>query len=200
MFSISLDSKPLYKNKDGDELANLSKSVYKTISIKPTIYEIYKTPKDYEMRPDLIAYAVYGSEKYTDLILKNSEIPNPFSVEFGDVVVIEHLQNIDSNINTEDDIYYEETKNALKNYHKYIDKSKIPSMIGSEENNIETEEYTEPNLQKDGNNGITIMNGKIYFGDVPSSDTTEDTGCIDCKNDGMSLGSFLTTVLKNNNA
>ena len=198
MYSTTLNTKPEYTNDNGDVLINLARSIFINPSNRQSVGDIFRIPRDYEMRPDLISRTSYGTDDYGDIILKNSNIDNPFSLDYNDVVVIAHLQNIDDNIVTPEDVNFNKSKDLLKNYHKYIDKSKVPEMVGSQKNNVKTEEYIEPNYQKSGDSGIKVVDGKIYFGDVPASKTTEENGCVDRKQDGVSLGAFLTTVLKNN--
>ena len=57
-----------------------------------TVQQIVVVDEFTAMRPDLVSLAVYGDDKWTDLILKTNEISNPFSIEEGDYLVILELE------------------------------------------------------------------------------------------------------------
>ena len=89
---------------------------------------------------------------------------------------------------------------TLKNYHKYIDKSKVPEKPGSDKVNISipsSNKDSEANISKTGNTGLTIKDGKIYFGDIDDQITKVDSSIVNCATNGTSLGEFLNAALKN---
>lgn len=49
----------------------------------------------YVARPDLISLAVYGDDKYADLICKYNGISNPFEINENDVIYIPSLSRFD---------------------------------------------------------------------------------------------------------
>ena len=60
----------------------------------------------YIARPDLISLAVYGDDKYGDIICKINNISNPFELNEGDILFIpsyEYIENIINTENIEDD-------------------------------------------------------------------------------------------------
>ncbi len=60
-----------------------------SVSFKNTKVEFKKyvvVKEDYQMRPDIIAYKVYGDLKFTGSLMKINSISNPFALNEGDVI------------------------------------------------------------------------------------------------------------------
>ena len=121
MFSRSLDRKKTYMF-DGIEVVDLSESIFDPKKAMTQICTPYKVSKELEMRPDLVSKYLYGSTDYTEMLLKYSLINNPFSIERGDLIFAASLSNI---YNPVKDTEMDTTGafDAVKNYHKYIDKN-----------------------------------------------------------------------------
>jgi hypothetical protein len=56
--------------------------------------KVVEVTKDYIARPDLISLAVYGTDKYADIICKINGISNPFELNTGMILFIPDLTNI----------------------------------------------------------------------------------------------------------
>lgn len=214
MFNKTLDSKKTYFV-DGVEVVDLADTIFNPNVSVNHLYTMRKASKDYNMRPDLISLALYGTTDYTEMVLKYSQINNPFSLEEGDLIFAASMTSIYQAVK---DTEVENTVvfDAVKNYHKYIDKSKVPNSPGSDKvkdkisyndnlnnnnnngavNNINTS-YVEANITKTGNSGITIKDGKLYFGSVEDSVTSVDSSIVDCAVNGTTLGEFLNATLRN---
>ena len=198
MFSKSLDSKSLYNIDDGTEVVDLSESIFNNNIPMSQVYSVFKTRKEYEMRPDLVSIALYGTSDYTEMILKYSLISNPFALERDDIIYAVSLSDIYNPIK-ESYVDNNGVFDAVKNYHKYIDKSKVPDKPGSDKVEISIkEENIEANISKTGDTGLKIKDGKIYFGDIDEQITNVDSSIVDCATNGTSLGDFLNAALKNN--
>ena len=57
-------------------------------------YSVYKVSRAHIARPDLISQAVYGNDRYGDLLCKVNNIPNPFEINEGDVLVVPELSSL----------------------------------------------------------------------------------------------------------
>ena len=152
--------------------------------------KIYKVPESMVMRPDLVSIAEYDSDEYTDIILKYNNISNPFSLNKDDIILLPTINTIGNDI--EDIIKNSDSSitdaQFIRNYHKYIDKSKAPTTIGSEKNNITigkssdstltssggsggSDIYEEPNLPQNDNLWVKASGDRIYFnGSTPSTE------------------------------
>lgn len=169
MFTKSLDNKPLYTNRDGVEMIDIMDTIYTGMYKEDSIHSIYKANKQCEMRPDYLSACLYGDEAYAEIAIKSAMLSNPFALEMGDIVYAMTLDNVYNNVK---DYAPENKKSAsmyelVKRFHKYIDKGKVPKADGSEENKIKavpSKPALEPNISKTGATGVTIKNGKIYFG------------------------------------
>ena len=198
MFSRSLDRKKTYTF-DGIEVVDLSESIFDPKKAMTQICTPYKVSKELEMRPDLVSKYLYGSTDYTEMLLKYSLINNPFSIERGDLIFAASLSNI---YNPVKDTEMDTTGafDAVKNYHKYIDKNKVPDKAGSDNVTQKIEKSpSEANISKKGDSGLTVKNGKIYFGAIDEQLVPVDDALIECATDGTTLGEFLNTTIKNFN-
>ena len=229
MFTNTIDKKNTYTNNDGIELVDLSDSIFNS-NLKAVTCSFYKVTKEMQMRPDLLSIASFGEDTYAEMIIKYSEICNPFAIEEDDVIAVPSLNSVYNEVkdvilsnNTED----ESTYNLVKNYHKYIDKSKVPSNMGSQTSPVQGNKNAtqnknisgtegnssvgnspvEPNMANNGNSGISIINGRIYFGpnvSVKATDITDVDGdniaesdLVDCAKSGVTIGQFLNATVKN---
>ena len=198
MFSRSLDKKKTYTF-DGIEVVDLSESIFDPKKAMTQICTPYKVSKELEMRPDLVSKYLYGSTDYTEMLLKYSLINNPFSIERGDLIFAASLSNI---YNPVKDTEMDTTGafDAVKNYHKYIDKNKVPDKAGSDNVTQKIEKSpSEANISKKGDSGLTVKNGKIYFGAIDEQLVPVDDALIECATDGTTLGEFLNATIKNFN-
>lgn len=200
MFTRTLDSKGTYKIDQDIEVIDLADGIFDPNKAMTQICSIYKVRKEYEMRPDLISSVLYGTTDYTEMILKYSLINNPFALEKDDLIYGASMSDI---YNPVKDTEIDNTGvfDAVKNYHKYIDKSKVPEKPGSDKVNISipsSNKDSEANISKTGNTGLTVKDGKIYFGDIDDQITKVDSSIVNCATNGTSLGEFLNAALRNN--
>jgi hypothetical protein len=202
MFARTLDAKGAYKIDNDTEVIDLADGIFDPNKAMTQICSIYKVRKEYEMRPDLVSAALYGTTDYTEMILKYSLISNPFAIEKDDLIYGASMADI---YNPVKDTAIDSTGvfDAVKNYHKYIDKSKVPEKPGSDKVTVNIpgpkKSDSEANISKTGNSGVTVRNGKIYFGALDEKLKSVDSPIVDCATDGTSLGDFLNAVLRNNN-
>jgi hypothetical protein len=199
MFRRTLDSKGTYKIDQGIEVIDLADGIFDPNKAMTQICSIYKVRKEYEMRPDLISSVLYGTTDYTEMILKYSLINNPFALEKDDLIYAASLADI---YNPVKDTTIDSTGvfDAVKNYHKYIDKNKVPEKPGSDKVNISipsSSRDSEANISKTGDTGLTVKDGKIYFGDIDDQITKVDSSIVNCATNGTSLGEFLNAALRN---
>lgn len=169
MFKKSIDSKSTFF-RDGIEMVDLTEPIFKTSDLTyHGIISYYKVSKDMEMRPDKLGYAAYGDISYAEIILKESGIDNPFSIEFNDDLLIPSLNTVYTNIKDLDEFdknpdYVRAASgkdtpyDLIANYHKYIDKNKLPKENGSDVTAVSipsTNTSIDPNLLSSTYNGVT---------------------------------------------
>lgn len=201
MFSRTLDHKGTYMY-DDIEVVDLAESIFDSNIAMTQICSLYKVSKELEMRPDLVSKSLYGTTDYTEMILKYSLINNPFSIECGDLIYSASIDNIYNPVK-ETSADTTGAFDAVKNYHKYIDKSKVPDKAGSDSVHVPVsspkngESPSEANISKKGGSGLTMKNGKIYFGAIDESLESVDSSIVDCATNGTSLGEFLNATLRN---
>ena len=169
MFKKSIDSKSTFF-RDGIEMVDLTEPIFKTSDLTyHGIISYYKVSKDMEMRPDKLGYAAYGDISYAEIILKESGIDNPFAIEFNDDLRIPSLNTVYTNIKDLDEFdknpdYVRAASgkdtpyDLIANYHKYIDKNKLPKENGSDVTAVSipsTNTSIDPNLLSSTYNGVT---------------------------------------------
>lgn len=195
MFLNSLDRKPLFRKPDGTIVRDLTQTMFDFKTNDYFNFSIYRVPSDYEMRPDLIAQAMYNNTLYTEYILKYNGISNPFTIDQGDVIAIPDLNSAKNNTKPRTDDSEGSDAKRIRNSYKYIDPTKIPKRDGDlkdfDNRNLNkkiSDGALPPNIAEEGEKGITYRNGRVYFG--------ENIGESACLKNGMSSAEFLTKVIK----
>ena len=192
MLEHVIDNKKIITINDSS-IIDLTTSIFDTNKSIGALFNIYRVPETMKMRIDLISLAAYGTDEYADILLKYNGISNPFTINTDDILYIPTLDTV------ENDLIIPEIKSTaadnIRNYHKYIDKSKAPTTIGSEINNKSIypkmtvdNEFTEANIAKPGETSITLRNGRIYFG---KNCNTE------CAVDGITASDFSISKIEN---
>ena len=128
---------------------------------------------EYAMRPDLISFWAYGTDLYTDIILKANGISNPFAIQSGDFILIPDLQNFK--------MFYKSPKASKKEIERvkrsYIDKErfskpteerlkKLEALANSKKNGSPT--ITPSNRLKPGEAAVTTKGGALIFAEYKS--------------------------------
>ena len=198
MFLNSLDRKPLFRKRDGNIVRDLTKTMFDFKANNYINYSVYRVPADYEMRPDLVAQSVYNNTIYAEYILKYNGISNPFSIDTGDIILIPSLDTAKQNTKKPGEDSEGSDSKRIRNSYKYIDPTKAPKRDGDLEKFDQrdlakkeaqlTDGALPPNINPEGEKGITYRNGRVYFG--------EGIGESACLKNGMSSGEFLTKVIK----
>lgn len=193
MFLNSLDQKPLFTKPDGTVVRDLTQTMLNLKTPSFANYTIYKVPRDYRMRPDLISRAVYNDALYTEIVLKFNGISNPFSINEDDIILIPNLDDAEDVIATPQQIEMESAADRIRNAYKYIDPLKYPSkgdaLKAYEQRNLSDTptDLLPPNFNRAGESQVSFRKGRAYFG--PGVDT--------CLENGISTGEFLTNVITN---
>lgn len=198
MFLNSLDKKPLVKKPDGLLIRDLTQSMFDLKSGSFVNLSLYRVPREYVMRPDLISQASYNNTIYAEYILKYNGISNPFSINEGQIIVIPDVNSAKQVTKDRNDNGEDSDAKRIRNSYKYIDPTKVPKR------DKELEDYDRrnlngkksqlqdgalpPNIADEGEKGITYRNGRVYFGENVSESA--------CLKNGMSQSEFLTKVIK----
>lgn len=192
MFKNSIDNKPTFKRPDGIDVKDLTASMFNQQHNSYVSYNIYKVPREFAMRPDLISAAAYNNTMYAEIILKYNGISNPFSIQEGDIILIPNLDSVQSIISTQKGTESDGSK-VIRDSYKYIDPIKYPKISDEFQNrqiiNDAKEGDLPPNIAKEGETQIIYRNGRVYFGD----------GVDTCLQNGMTTSEFLTNVIKSKN-
>ena len=189
MFLNSVDKKPIFERPDGIQIKDLTLSMFDLNFQNNTKYNVYRVPRDFAMRPDLISAAVYNNSIYAEIILKYNGISNPFSIKEGDLILIPNLDSVDTIISPQKGTNADGAK-LIRDSYKYIDPIKIPKTNNAFQNRQivggAEEGALPPNIAKEGETQITYRNGRVYFG----------AGVETCLQNGMTQSEFLTNVIK----
>jgi len=188
MFENSIDKKSIIVI-NNEEIIDLTKSCFNEKKSENIIYSVRKVPYNMIMRMDLISYAQYGTDEYTDLLLKYNDISNPFTLNYNDIIYIPSMETIANDIATPEVISKENNAKLVRNYHKYIDKTKAPNTVGSQKNEIKIDKnYTEANLSQEDTSPIVLRNGRMYFGNNSN---------VECSTNGISASDFEIQKIEN---
>jgi len=191
MFKSTIDEKPFYTRPDGEIIRDLTQTAFELKNRNYITYNVYKVPKEYKMRPDLISQSVYNNSSYAEIILKYNGISNPFSINEGDIILIPDLDSAKQKMKKPGGSETDKSK-KIRDSYKYIDPLKRPTKDGEatkfDERDI-PKDALPPNIADEGDGQVQLRNGRAYFG----------KGADTCLQDGMSASEFLTTVITNRN-
>ena len=147
MFDKTIDRKPTIIDASGTVIKDLTVPIYKRTNQFQLNYTVKMTTLEQQMRADLISISEYGSDKYTEDILKLNGISNPFSMQTGQIIMIFDEKDVENlgNENEKSKMLepYERLKNAIK-----VDNSQNPNGTGYENtpSNIDTSLLTRTDI------------------------------------------------------
>lgn len=189
MFDKTLDEKPTIRDNNGNTIVDLAKSVFRNYLQTPTSYVLKKLTKTYVMRPDRISFMEYGTDEYTEWILKYSGISNPFSLDEDDILMIPNVEYL---LRTSDKSTDEEDSNLsqaqIRQFYKYnnpngynVTSDSIKDFLNMDipsDTKFTEETVSVPYILEDGQTKVSFANGKIYFND-PNSYVQNTTDTVD---------------------
>lgn len=190
MFIFELFNRKKTIIKDGEEILDLVTPVIKYTAANIRVQSFVKVTTELEMRPDLIAYQSYGSDAYTDVLLKYNGISNAFSVQEGDVIAIPYLDDMLNNFVTNDN-----SREDLRS--NFIDPSKLSQkdqnritylQNKAKEKGLSASQPLPPNFAQPGTSEVSIKDGIVTFGNNNSIKT-------ECQ-DVLSKSEFKAKMLK----
>lgn len=111
----------------------------------------------YVARPDLISLAMYGDEKYADVICKINGISNPFELNENDVLIIPHIETINDMLETvpEKSIFITGRNGARTRFMDTYDETKLQKNVNDRRSPNE-QVKGQKNLIVDEENGLLI--------------------------------------------
>lgn len=139
---LTLSKKPTININNEEGIDLLYKTINLDISVKGSFLKVNEY---YIARPDLISLAVYGDDKYGDIICKINGISNPFELNENDILFIPDFDDI-MHIITKDNL--EKTTTINKS-----DTISTNNKIGNQKNK---NEKRSPSQQIVGDNNFII--------------------------------------------
>lgn len=115
-----INYKQTIKNDKGESYIDLMNKTYDAsiyFSGTPLIINKY-----YVARPDLISLALYGDDKYADIICKINGIDNPFELNEDDVIIVPNVEYLNECIykhNEDDNLIKDSKKETIQKIDKY---------------------------------------------------------------------------------
>ena len=214
MFTNTIDKKPFITDNNGNQIVDLTKSIFSKSAKGLSAYQTVKLNSYYQMRPDKVAWNEYGSDEYTEYILKYSGVSNPFSIDQDEVLFIPDYNEANEQMASVEE-HQVETSNQVQTYYKFTNKDfksdstsydnlankVIPTGVLTPDENAG---FTVPYISDQGT-AITIKNGRMYFG-TDAGDTTSPEEYADqlataldekCITNGMSLTDFVRASIVN---
>ncbi len=188
MLEYTIDKKEII-TVNGEKIVDLTDSIFKTEDYESILFNIYRVPEHMKMRMDLVSIAAYGTDKYTEVLLKYNSISNPFTLNADDILFVPTIDTVENELKA-NQIPKNDTAEQIRNYHKYIDKNKLPNNIGSQKNDkkiAKGAEFKEANIAGVNQSGITLRNGRIYFGD----------NNVACASEGITASDFNLAKIEN---
>lgn len=79
---------------------DIARSSISYVNVDVRFKKYFVTKEDYQMRPDLMAYQIYGDMAYTGTLLKVNSVSNPFAISTGEVFAAPTTKSVDSMFST----------------------------------------------------------------------------------------------------
>jgi hypothetical protein len=126
MDSRLFELKNIRTDESGQEYLDLTQHTF-IYRYSSSIKSVYRVEQDTVMRPDLISYKFFGTDKYADAICKVNGIYNPFSIEEGKVLVIPNITDGSDNYKKPSDIEFnnELDVNANEIRSQFVDEARL---------------------------------------------------------------------------
>lgn len=166
----------------GNELVDLTRSIFKKDANPIKDYTMLHMDAYHHMRPDLVSHTMFGTDRYTELILKFTGVSNPFTLDDDDVLIIPNAAEAEGMLvkgNEEgDEALRTGTIAQIRNFYKFVNQDyksdrssydklanmNIPSgVINPSE--VAQKQAIVPYISEDGRTAVTIRGGKMYFGE-----------------------------------
>lgn len=163
LISKILRTKKLFSNINGESIIDMISATFKYSSSPVTSGTIFIN--EYEvMRPDLISERIYSTQENWDVLLKYNGISNPFSLDFGEMLLAPTFNSISTLIVPPTTVPEKGTDPAKKNESKLLtpkttkDKQRLDSI------RTKVTEVVPPNVNLTGAKNVQVINGEVIFG------------------------------------
>lgn len=101
LINTLLMNKPIIHSKTlGEDILNLGAA--SMVNPDWVEYSVFRVSKAHVARPDLISQIVYDDDRFGDFICKVNNIPNPFEINEGDILIIPEVDSIPRFLVTDD--------------------------------------------------------------------------------------------------
>ena len=94
---------------------DIARSSISYVNVDVKFKKYFVTKDDYQMRPDLMAYQIYGDMAYTGTLLKINSISNPFAIDVGEVFAAPTTKSVDSMFSTKASLLKKDESNNNPN-------------------------------------------------------------------------------------
>jgi hypothetical protein len=94
---------------------DIARSSISYVGVDVRFKKYFVTKDDYQMRPDLMAYQIYGDMAYTGTLLKINSISNPFAIDVGEVFAAPTTKSVDSMLSTKASLLKKDESNNNPN-------------------------------------------------------------------------------------
>lgn len=183
MFEYTLDRKEEVTDARGNRIIDLTKSIFSHDAGQIQDYKVVKMTDVYQMRPDLVSQYMYGTDEYTEFILKFAGISNPFTLDEDDILLIPNVQQAKGMMEAEnrqmgDTPDMESRLVQIRNFYKFVNTEYKPDRTSYDNlknmdipsgvidtTKARERDYIVPYISEDGRTAITIRNNRIYFGE-----------------------------------
>lgn len=190
----TIDNKRQFEKPNGDMIIDLTQQNYRPGDFVKII-DYLTVSKDFAMRPDLIAVAAYRDINAADMVMKQNDISNPFSIDEGDIIFLQERREINEQFV---DVGRISDKNRVRT--QYLDANKAPEIDENLQKFNSRQKPKQPtrksvalppNFANFGDKEIKFRGGKVIFGE----DITENKEV--CQTETLSKSELLKRLSKN---
>lgn len=163
LISKLLRAKKILTRSTGESMVDLVSATFKygeSISSDGAILV-----NEYEvMRPDLISERMYSNQENWDVILKYNGISNPFSIDFGETLILPSFNSMATMIIPPVNVLEKGIEPAKKNESKIITPKTVTDKNRLDSLRKKASEIVPPNVNLTGAKNIKVVDGEVIFG------------------------------------
>ncbi len=158
-----LRAKKLFLNINGESIIDLISSTFKFSKSPVSTGAIFVN--EYEvMRPDLVSERIYATQDNWDVILKYNGVSNPFSLDFGEMLLAPTFNSVSTLISVPNNVLEKGTEPAKKNESQLIVPKTPKDTKRLESIRTKVPEVVPPNVNLSGSKNIQVIDGEVIFG------------------------------------
>jgi hypothetical protein len=166
-------AKTFFTKPNGDRVVDLVSSTYDFQKLDDFSQGVILVNSEEAMRPDLVSDRIYGDHNYYDLILKYNGISNPFSLDFGEVLLAPPFKSMEKAV-VPPKVFLDRGEERARTEDKLLEPKNKKDEKRLTALRKKVKEVVPPNVNITGNQNVKVREGRVIFGEDVTQAGTND--------------------------